>query len=61
MLQIIRMNKYKIFISILKSILREAYIESAHKGYVEYDVWKEIGRTKQLVFNETYKEYIGKN
>lgn len=46
---------------LLESILKKAYIGSAHKGYLNYDVWKKVGTTKQLVFNETYKEYVNKN
>lgn len=46
---------------LLDSLLRETYTGSAHKGYVNYDLWKEVGTTKQLVFDETYDEYVRKN
>ena len=45
----------------LSSFVRESYVGSEHKGYINYDLWKNIGTTKQLVFDETYDEYIKKN
>ena len=36
-------------------------LDTLHKGYINYDLWKNVGTAKQLVFNETYNEYIEKN
>ena len=36
-------------------------LDTLHKGYINYDLWKNVGTTKRLVFNETYNEYIEKN